>query len=313
MTNSRLEMRGKDVATGANASTRRAVVVKLLLDYQPPYDWPAMLGFLSARAIAGMESVVDGVYSRSISLNGVHGTFSITPAADNALEVRLCFPDASVVPEIITRLRRMFDLDVDLPLIHQQLAVDPLMARLIAERPGLRVPGTWDGLELAIRAVLGQQITVGAAIKLAGKLVAQYGEPLSAPLSGLTHVFPQAAVLATADLATLGMPKSRGRTLSGVAQALLDDPLLFEPGRDDGIARLLALWGIGDWTAQYIALRQMREMDAFPSGDVGLINALAALEGGPVTPRELLARAEAWRPCRAYAAQLLWTSLVRID
>ncbi|ROM92559.1 DNA-3-methyladenine glycosylase [Pseudomonas brassicacearum] len=287
--------------------------MRLLLDYQPPYDWPAMLGFLSARAIAGLESVVNGVYSRSISLNGVHGTFSITPAADNALEVRLCFPDASVMPEIVTRLRRMFDLDADLPHIHQQLTVDPLMARLIAERPGLRVPGTWDGLELAIRAVLGQQITVGAAIKLAGKLVAQYGEPLSAPLSGLTHVFPEAAVLAAADLATLGMPKSRGRTLSGVAQALLDDPLLFEPGRDDGVARLLALWGIGDWTAQYIALRQMRELDAFPSGDVGLINALVALEGGPVTPRELLARAEAWRPCRAYAAQVLWTSLSRID
>jgi len=287
--------------------------VKVLLDYQPPYDWPAMLGFLSARAITGLESVVDGVYSRSISLNGAHGTFSITPAAVEAFEVRLDFPDASAAPEIIARLRRMFDLDADLPRIHQQLAVDPLMARLIAERPGLRVPGAWDGLELAIRAVLGQQITVSAAIKLAGKLVAQYGEALSSPLSGLTHVFPEAAVLAAADLATLGMPKSRGRTLSGVAQALLDDPLLFESNRDGGVARLLALWGIGDWTAQYIALRQLREPDAFPSGDVGLINALAALEGGPVTARELLARAEAWRPCRAYAAQVLWTSLSRSD
>ncbi|APC17906.1 3-methyladenine DNA glycosylase 2 [Pseudomonas frederiksbergensis] len=286
---------------------------KLRLDYQPPYDWPAMLGFLSARAIAGLERVADGVYSRSVSLNGVHGTFSITPATGDALDVRLDFPDASAVPEIVTRLRRMFDLDADLPRIHQQLVVDPLMARLIAERPGLRVPGTWDGLELAIRAVLGQQITVSAAIKLAGKLVAQYGEPLSSPLSGLTHVFPEAAVLAAADLATLGMPKSRGQTLSGVAQALLDDPLLFEAGRDGGVTRLMALWGIGDWTAQYIALRQMREPDAFPSGDVGLINALAALEGGPVTPRELLARAQAWRPCRAYAAQLLWTSLARAD
>lgn len=178
------------------------------------------------------------------------------------------------------------------------------------------MPGAWDGLELAIRAVLGQQITVVAAIKLAGKLVVQYGEPLRKPdvlLPELTHVFPSANVLAAADLATLGMPRSRGRTLSGVAQALLDEPLLFEPGREDGIARLLALQGIGDWTAQYIALRQLREPDAFPSGDVGLINALAALEGGPVTSRELLARAEGWRPCRAYAAQVLWTSLSRAD
>ena len=173
------------------------------------------------------------------------------------------------------------------------------------------MPGTWDGLELAIRAVLGQQITVGAAIKLAGKLVAQYGAPLTSARGNLTHVFPEAAVLAAADLATLGMPKSRGRTLSGVAQALLDDPLLFEPGRQGGVARLLALYGIGDWTAQYIALRQLREMDGLPNGDVGLINALAALEGGPVTARQLLARAEGWRPYRGYAAQLLWTSLSR--
>jgi DNA-3-methyladenine glycosylase II len=285
----------------------------LSLEFQPPYDWPAMLGFLSARAIAGMEAVVDGEYSRSIGLNGVHGTLSIKPATADSLELTLDFPDPTAVPEIVARLRRMFDLDADLATMHRQLAVDPLMARLIAERPGLRVPGAWDGLELAIRAVLGQQISVGAAIKLAGKLVARYGEPSGSSRPGLTHVFPEAGVLAAADLATLGMPKSRGRTLSGVAQALLDDPLLFEPGREGGIARLLALHGIGDWTAQYIALRQLREMDAFPGGDVGLINALKRLEGEPVTARELLQRAEVWRPWRGYAAQLLWTSLSRSD
>jgi DNA-3-methyladenine glycosylase II len=285
----------------------------VLLAYQPPYDWSAMLQFLSTRAVAGMEVVADGVYSRSIGLNGVHGRFSIGPAQGDALELVLDFPDVSAVPEIMVRLRRMFDLDADLPAIHQLLVVDPLMKRLIAQHAGLRVPGAWDGLELAIRAVLGQQITVGAAIRLASKLVAQYGAPLQSPLAGLTHVFPEAAVLAQADLATLGMPKSRGRTLSGVAHALLEDPLLFEPGREDGVARLLALHGIGDWTAQYIALRQLREPDAFPSGDVGLIKALAALEGGPVTARELLLRAEAWRPHRGYAAQLLWTSLSRLD
>ncbi|MDZ5435475.1 AlkA N-terminal domain-containing protein [Pseudomonas fluorescens] len=287
--------------------------MKLLLAFQPPYDWPAMLGFLSARAIAGMEEVVDGIYSRSIGLKGLHGTLSIKPATADSLELALDFPDPKAVPEIVARVRRMFDLDTDLTTIHRHLAVDPLLARLIAERPGLRVPGTWDGLELAIRAVLGQQITVGAAIKLAGKLVARYGAPLPLPSNGVSHVFPEAAVLAAADLATLGMPKSRGRTLSGVAQALLDDPLLFEPGRQGGVTRLLALYGIGDWTAQYIALRQLREMDGFPTGDVGLINALAALEGEAVTARQLLMRAEGWRPFRGYAAQLLWTSLSRSD
>ena len=287
--------------------------MRVLLAYQPPYDWPALLGFLSARAIVGLERVVEGVYSRSIDLHGVHGTFSIQPAASDALELTLDFPDAGAVPEIVARVRRMFDLDAELSTIHRHLAVDPLMARLIAERPGLRVPGAWDGLELAIRAVLGQQITVVAAIRLAGKLVARYGTPLNSALPGVTHVFPQARVLADADLATLGMPKSRGRTLSGVAQALLDDPRLFEPGREGGIARLLALHGIGDWTAQYIALRQLREMDGFPNGDVGLINAMAALEGGPVTAKQLLLRAEGWRPYRGYAAQVLWTSLSRVD
>lgn len=287
--------------------------MKLSLKFQPPYDWPAMLGFLSARAIAGIEEVVDGAYSRSIGLKGVHGTLSIEPATADSLELTLDFPDPTAMPEIIARLRRMLDLDADLTTIHRQLSVDPLLARLIAERPGLRVPGTWDGLELAIRAVLGQQITVAAAIKLAGKLVAHHGPRLAVPRGGVTHVFPDAEILAKADLATLGMPKSRGRTLSGVAQALLDDPLLFEPGRPDGVARLLALYGIGDWTAQYIALRQLREMDGFPSGDVGLINALSALEGEAVTARQLFSRAEAWRPYRGYAAQLLWTSLSRSD
>ncbi|PJK36796.1 3-methyladenine DNA glycosylase 2 [Pseudomonas sp. S10E 269] len=285
------------------------------LAYQPPYDWAAMVGFLSARAIGGMETVEAGVYRRSISLRGQHGWISVAMGDGDSLDVEVGFPDPAALPEIERRLRTMFDLDAQPQLINPQLATDPLMAQLVAARPGLRVPGTWDGLELAIRAVLGQQITVVAAIRLAGKLVAQYGQPLATPHAGITHVFPAAEVLAAADLATLGMPKARGRTLSGVAQALLDDPRLFEPQASlkAGVARLVALPGIGDWTAQYIAMRQMREVDAFASGDIGLINALAALEGGPVSARQLLARAEAWRPLRAYAAQHLWTSLQRAD
>ncbi|WP_085606591.1 MULTISPECIES: DNA-3-methyladenine glycosylase [unclassified Pseudomonas] len=283
--------------------------MRLRLDYQGSFGWPAMLGFLAARAVTGMETVVDGVYSRSIGLNGLHGTVSVWPGDGDALEVELDFPDPSAVSEIVARLRRMFDLDADLPTMQRHLAADPLLARLIAERPGLRVPGAWDGLELAFRAVLGQQITVVGAIRLAGKLVAQYGEPLRSSVPGLTHVFPQASVLAVADLAALGMPKSRGRTLSGVAQASLDDPLLFA----SGTARLLALHGIGDWTAQYIALRQLRDMDGFPTGDVGLLRALEVLEGERMTARELSVRAEAWRPFRGYAAQVLWASLSRAD
>ncbi|VVQ31352.1 DNA-3-methyladenine glycosylase family protein [Pseudomonas fluorescens] len=287
--------------------------MRLLLEYRPPYDWAAMLAFLAARAVSGMETVVEGVYSRSIGLNGVHGTVSIWQETVDALQVELSFPDMAAVPEIVVRLRRMFDLDADLAVMHGHLANDPLLARLIAERTGLRIPGAWDGLELAYRAVLGQQITVVAAIRLAGKLVSQYGAPLDSGVPGLTHVFPEADVLAAADLAALGMPKTRGRTLSGVAQALLDEPSLFEPNREGGVARLLALHGIGEWTAQYIALRQLRDLDGFPTGDVGLLRALEVLEGQRPNARELSLRAEAWRPYRGYAAQLLWTSLSRAD
>lgn len=147
-----------------------------------------MLGFLAARSVVGMETVVDGVYSRSIGLNGVHGTLSVWPGRGDALEVELDFPDPAALPEIVARLRRLFDLDADLPSMQRHLADDPLLARLIAERPGLRVPGAWDGLELAFRAVLGQQITVVAAIRLAGKLVAQYGAPLCSAVPGWKSV-----------------------------------------------------------------------------------------------------------------------------
>ena len=289
--------------------------MKLRLDYQPPYDWPAMLGFFAARAISGLETVNDGVYSRNFSLHGEHGRFSVSAGAGDWLELTLFEVTPALVPEVVARVRRMFDLDVDLLPIHRHLAADPLLAPLIAAHPGVKVPGAWDGLELAIRAVLGQQITVVAAIKLAGKLVERYGARVASPAPGLSHLFPEAAVLADADLATLGMPRSRGRTLSGVAQALLDNPQIFEPGPNlrASVTPLLALWGVGEWTAQYIALRQMRHADALPVADVGLLNALTALEGRPVTAVELLARAERWRPYRGYGAQLLWTFLSRAD
>ena len=187
------------------------------------------------------------------------------------------FPKLSALPQIIARLRRVFDLAADPDAIALQLVKDPTLAPLVAARPGLRVPGAWDGFELAVRAVLGQQITVPGAIRLAGALVARFGETLREPDGALTHVFPDPAALAGADPATLGMPRSRGVALLAVAAAVVADPQIFAAGRglEEAVAQLRALPGIGEWTAQYIAMRQLREPDAFPAADIGLMRAMA--------------------------------------
>jgi AraC family transcriptional regulator of adaptative response / DNA-3-methyladenine glycosylase II len=270
-----------------------------------------MLEFLRARAIPGVERVTAGCYSRTIQLDDRQGTVSVRPQGENALHARIRFPNLSALPRSIARLRRVFDLAADPLPISTHLAKDPALAPLVAARPGLRVPGAWDGFELAIRAVLGQQISVGAAVRLAGRLVVAYGEPLVEPDDELTHAFPRAEVLARADLTTLGMPRSRAATLSAVAAAVVADPDILCSGRgiDEAIQRLRSIPGVGEWTAQYIALRQLREPDAFPAADVGLARALVQLEGRRRSSRELVARAERWRPWRAYAAQHLWASL----
>ncbi len=286
--------------------------ITLLPRYRPPYDWPGMLAFLRLRAIRGLEVVEGDAYARTIALDGARGTLRVEPGPGDTLKATIRFPKLSALPAIIARLRRVFDLAADPDAIGAQLSEDPALAPLVAARPGLRVPGAWDGFELAIRAVLGQQITVTAAINLAGKLVAAYGEPLSpaeaAP--GLTHVFPAPERLAGADLATLGMPGARARALSSIAAAVAADPMIFgaRRGLEEAIVTLRALPGVGEWTAQYIAMRELREPDAFPAADIGLLRALADEDGRRPTPAELLARAERWRPWRAYAAQHLWAS-----
>jgi AraC family transcriptional regulator, regulatory protein of adaptative response / DNA-3-methyladenine glycosylase II len=297
---------GEDVAAATEGE------FSLLLRYQPPYDWPKILEFLGQRAIAGVEHVADGVYARAISLDGVQGTIWVRAAEGgaNALQAKLRILKLSTLPSIIARLRRVFDLAADPLAISRHLAEDPLLAPLVKERPGLRVPGAWDGFELAIRAVLGQQITVTAAARLAARLVATYGTPLNAPEPGLTHVFPEPKVLAKADLTALGMPRSRAATLSAVAAAVLRDPEIFGANcdLDAAIQRFCAIPGVGEWTAQYIALRQLREPDAFPASDLGLMRALADERGKRPSADEVLALAERWRPWRAYAAQHLWAA-----
>jgi len=298
---------GVDVPAGITGE------LSLLLRYQPPYDWPAMLEFLRARAIPGIERVTADSYARTFNLDDAQGTVRVHPGCGNALRAEIRTTKLSILPGIIARLRRVFDLAADPLAIAAHLATDPSLAPLVTKRPGLRVPGAWDGFELAVRAVLGQQITVSGAIQLAGRTIAAYGARMKTPDGDLTHVFPEPAVLAKAELAAVGMPASRAATISAVAAALVANPDLLTARLDleEAVKRLRSIRGIGEWTAQYIALRQLREPDAFPAADVGLLRALADAAGRRPEADELLAKAEKWRPWRAYAAQHLWTSAHR--
>lgn len=304
----RIREHGKE--RGKQRDKGEAGALSVHLAYRPPYDWDAMLAFLAARAIPGVETVSDNVYRRAISIGDACGVLRVALADKNRVKVTLRFADMAALPIIIARVRRVFDLAADPDTIGAHLALDPVLAPLLAARPGLRLPGAWDGFELAMRAIFGQQITVPAATKLLGKLVEAHGAGLPEEwrgVDGLTHVFPSAARLASVELA-LGMPRARLLAVTSLAKAFVGDPAIFSPGAslEAAIAKLRALPGIGEWTAQYIAMRELREPDAFPAADIGLMRAMARPDGGRPTSSELLSLAERWRPWRAYAALHLW-------
>ena len=268
------------------------------------------MGFLAARAIPGVESVARGVYRRTIACGRAHGVVTVraAPGASH-LVATIHVAEVAHLTSIVTRLRRLFDLDADVETIGEHLATDPRLAPLVAARPGLRVPGAWDAFELAVRAILGQQVSVAAATTFAGRLVAAHGRLLATPVAddGLRFVFPEPQALAAADLTTIGLTRARARTLSSFAAVVAREPELLStaPSLDAAVDRLSALDGIGDWTAQYIAMRALREPDAFPASDLGLRRALETPVGRPST-RAVLATAECWRPWRAYAVLHLW-------
>jgi len=291
----------------ARRTVAEAVTVKL--GYRPPYDWDRIIAFFAARAVGGVEIVEQGRYTRTIALQGSYGSVAVRPGVGQLIAT-IRFPDVRALLGIVARLRRLFDLDADVTAIGAHLSTDGTLALLIALRPGLRAPGAWDGFELAVRAILGQQVSVAAARKLAGRLVALASPVLSPEVTGeerLHAIFPDAARLASADISQLGMPAARLKSLKALASAACGDPSLLEPAGnlEEVVARLIALPGFGPWTAQYWAMRALREGDAFPAADVALLRAVA--EGGVrPTAKMLLSRAEAWRPWRAYAAQHLW-------
>jgi AraC family transcriptional regulator of adaptative response / DNA-3-methyladenine glycosylase II len=291
--------------------------ISILLPYRPPFDWSAMMDFLAARAITGLEVVTKDSYSRVVELGDVVGSIHVTHALEHSsLQVTVRLPRFNVLPTIVARVRRQFDLGAEPLAIAAALSCDPMLAPLVSARPGIRVPGAWDGFEIAVRAVLGQQITLKAATRLAGRVVAALGTRLTEPLglAGLTHVFPRPEQFRVETLVGLGIARARAVSLAGIAEATLSDARLFDPRRDliEAVARLRELPGVGEWTAQYIAVRALGESDAFLAHDVGLQRKLAKCGLRSSVP-ELLARAEQWRPWRAYATLHLWMADLDTD
>jgi AraC family transcriptional regulator of adaptative response / DNA-3-methyladenine glycosylase II len=285
-------------------SARRAGRVVFDLAYRPPLDWDSLLQYLDRRLYAGVEAVVGSVYLRTVKIGERKGWLRVQPSARrHALSVEVAPELARAIPSILTRVRRVFDLGAEPARISQHLG------KLAEANPGLRLPGAFEGYEIAIRAVLGQQISVKGATTIAGRFAQAFGEPIETPFPELRLLMPTAQRVAKAkpaEVMSIGVTSARARTLMGVSQAMVDDPGLLEPGADveQAIARLKSLPGIGEWTAQYLAMRAFAWPDAFPATDLGIRKAL-----GIDDERGVLARAETWRPWRGYAAMHLWRSL----
>jgi AraC family transcriptional regulator of adaptative response / DNA-3-methyladenine glycosylase II len=301
-----------DDDTSSKPGTESELVLRL--PYRAPFDWHAIASFLGPRAIPGVEAVDQESYRRVVRVTTSTGTdttgfIEVRPRSDKpCLELKLRLSDSRHLLQIVSRVRRLFDLGADPVEINSVLSSDPLLRPLVRQRPGLRVPGAWDGFELAVRAILGQQVTVKGATTLSGRLVERFGEPLDGKASsGLERTFPTPESLAEAELERIGMPRTRAAAIRRLAAAVAGGELNFEASGDIGASfeRLTRLPGVGDWTAQYIAMRALGEPDAFPSSDLGLLKA-AATDGGQLTPAQLRQASHAWRQWRAYAAIHLW-------
>lgn len=286
----------------------------LRLAYRPPLDWKWMTNYLALRAIPGVEHVSGEAYKRTIEVNGVGGIIEVRPIENETyLDLRVQIAETPHLARVADRVRRIFDLKADPEEIFSHLGADSLLAAPLRAYPGLRAPGAWDGFELAVRAILGQQVSVKGASTLAGRLARRFGRPIERPgEEDLTHLFPRASVLARSDLTQIGIPLSRSKTIRGLARAYESGEIDFQTSGDPAefISRMTRLPGIGDWTAQYVAMRALDEPDAFPAGDLGLLKA-ASRPGRPMTPKRLEARSQRWRPWRAYAAVALWSSLAK--
>jgi AraC family transcriptional regulator of adaptative response / DNA-3-methyladenine glycosylase II len=280
--------------------------IVLKLAYRPPLEWSALAGFLASRGATGVDAFDGARYLRSVRLGAQRGWVAVAPMGKAQLRVELSPSLLPVLTQLLPRLRRLFDLDANPVVIASHLGRDPRLAKLVAARPGLRVPGTLDGFELALRAVLGQQVSVKAATTLFRRFVERFGEPIATPFEALTRLTPRAEDVAEASprqLITLGLTRARAATVHHLARAVAEGTLKLEPSADSAavVAAMQELPGIGPWTAQYVAMRALADPDAMPHADLGLLRALGVRRGA-----ELEQAAQRWRPYRAYAALQLW-------
>jgi AraC family transcriptional regulator, regulatory protein of adaptative response / DNA-3-methyladenine glycosylase II len=282
---------------------------RLRLPYRAPCDIAGLVKFFAARAVAGVEEAADGVYRRSLRLPRAAGVVALRPGHDEVL-AKFWLQDPRDLGAAVVSCRCLLDLNSDPAPIVDALANDDLIGPIVKADPGRRVPGHVDANELAIRAVLGQQVSLAGAATLAARLVAAYGEPLERPLGSVTHLFPSAAALAEADPERLAMPETRRWALIDLAGALATGQVVLDDRMavDEVERRLLALPGIGPWTVGYIAMRALGDPDAFIPTDLGVRHALERLgcDGRPASASRV---AEHWRPYRAYATQHLWAHL----
>jgi AraC family transcriptional regulator of adaptative response / DNA-3-methyladenine glycosylase II len=292
--------------TGRRPEASGAVVLRL--PYRAPFAAAELMAFLGARAVRGIEEAIDGGFRRSLALPRGPGIVELRPA-DGYVEARYWLEDLRDLGTAVHRCRALLDLDSDPAAVVDVLRADPLLGPLVRREPGRRVAGAIDGDELALRAVLGQQVSIAGAATLAGRLVAAYGTPLSQPSGAVTHLFPSVDAIAAADPATFAMPAARRNAVTGLARALGSGEIVLDAGtdREETKRRLLARPGIGPWTAAYVSMRVLRDPDAFPATDLGVRHAVRRLGGDP-DPHALTRLAEAWRPYRAYAVQHLWAA-----
>ncbi len=292
-----------------NDDPGRPTRLALRLARRDPFDFGALLAFLGPRAIPGVESVAGGAYRRSLRLPHGPGLAEMRDG-DGVVDCMLVLADPRDLAPAVARIRRLLDLDADPVAVGEALGADPDLGRLVRAAPGRRAPGAVDGLELAVRAIVGQQISVAAATRIVGRIAARLGTPLPTPAGDVTHLFPGPARLADAADADLPVPAARRATIRALAAAVADGRIDLGPGadRDEARARLLAIPGIGPWTAGYIGLRALADPDVLLAGDLGVRRAAARL-GLPDDPVRLAAHGTRWAPWRSYATHHLWASL----